>query len=77
MFNYTVAKEADNTAFLNACAKIENEIKPLKKEKLLIDVDGSAIQVYYAENKKIKVLNDYEVDAVYVESDKELSNLFN
>ena len=51
MFNYTVAKEADNKAFLNACAKIEKELKPLKKEKLLIDVDGSLIQVYYTDSK--------------------------
>ena len=74
MFNYTVAKEADNKAFLNACAKIEKEVKPLKKEKLLVDVDGSLIQVYYTDNKKIKVLNDYEIDAVYIEAEKELSN---
>lgn len=77
MFNYTVAKEADNNAFLNACAKIENEFKPLKKEKMFVDVDGSLIQIYYTENKKIKVLNDYEVDAVYINSEKELSYLFN
>ena len=55
-------------------AKIEKELKPLKKEKLLIDVDGSLIQVYYTDSKKIKVLNDYEVDAVYIESEKELSD---
>lgn len=72
MFNYTVAKEADNKAFLNACAKIEKEVKPLKKEKMLVDVDGSLIQIYYTDNKKIKVLNDYDVDAVYIETEKEL-----
>lgn len=77
MFNYTVAKEADNKAFFNACAKIEKELKPLKKENVLADVDGTLIQVYYAENKEIKVFNDYEVDAVYIESEKELSKLFN
>lgn len=75
MFNYTVAKEADNTAFLSVCEKIEKEIKPLKKEKLLVDVDGSLIQIYYTENKKIKVLNDYEVDAVYVESEADLTGV--
>ena len=77
MFNYTVAKEADNKAFLNACEKIEKEFKPLKKDNVLIDIDGTLIQVYYAENKKIKIFNDYEVDAVYIESEKELGTLFN
>lgn len=74
MFNYIIEKEADNKAFFNACAKIEKEVKPLKKEKLLVDVDGSLIQVYYTDNKKIKVLNDYEVDAVYIKSEKELND---
>lgn len=76
MFKYTVAKEADNKAFLSACNKIENQIHPLKKETPLVDVDGSVIQVYYCKNKKIKVLNDYEVDAVYIRSEKDLSDLF-
>lgn len=77
MFNYTISREADNKAFLKACSIIENGLKPLRKENILIDVDGSLIQVYYVDNQKIKVLNDYEVDAVYVQSEKELSNLFN
>lgn len=76
MFNYTVAKEADNKAFISACNKIEKQINSLKKEKLLVDVDGSLIQVYYCDNKKIKVLNDYEVDAVYIQSEKNISDLF-
>ena len=43
-----------------------------KKEKLLEDVDGTAIQFYHFDSKTIKVCNDFEIDAVYVDSEIEL-----
>lgn len=75
MFSYTVSKEADNLAFKNACIDLEKSVKISKKDKLLIDVDGTLIQIYNADGKKIKVVNDYEVDAVYIDSDIDLKDI--
>ena len=72
MFKYNIYKEADNSKFEAVCMKIENGIKGLDIEKPLIDVDGSVIQIYNSGNHKIKVYNDYEVDAVYIDSEVNL-----
>lgn len=76
-YTYTISKEADNDAFDKICLEIEKGLKSIGKEELLIDVDGSLIQRYRVENKLIKVFNDYEVDAVYVDSDIDLSDIVN
>lgn len=75
MLSYNIAKNADNKAFGTACTLIEAKFKDAKKEPLLVDVDGTQIQIYNAPGGKIKVFNDYEVDAVYIDSDVDLSNI--
>lgn len=75
MFSYNIAKEANNKAFIKACAAIESKVKGIEKEDLLIDVDGTVIQIYNTPDGRIKVLNDYEVDAVYADSDVDLSEV--
>lgn len=45
---------------------------PLRKERLLEDVDETQIQIYHGSSGEIKVVNDYEVDAVYVDSEVSL-----
>ena len=47
-----------------------------KNEKLLEDVDGTQIQIYNTPDGKIKVFNDYEVGAVYVDSEIELKEIY-
>lgn len=74
MFSYNVNAEASEKAFKEACERIEKEIKSIEKEDVLLDVDGSKIQIYAATNGKIKVYNDYEVDAVYIDSEIELKS---
>jgi len=73
VFSYTVAKEADNKAFLNTCALIEANFKEITKEEPLIDVDGSVYQTYHTPKGTIKVSNDYYVDATYVDSELNLA----
>lgn len=75
MYSYNIAKNADKKAFDHACALIETGIKDIGKEKVLVDVDGTQIQIYNAPNGKIKVYNDYEVDAVYIDSEVDLTNI--
>ena len=76
MFKYTIHKQADRKIFYNVCRQIEYILKDLNAEKPLIDVDGSVIQIYYSGRDKIKVYNDYEVDAVYIDSEVNLDKLF-
>ncbi len=66
--------EADNNAFEKCCKGIEKGLI-LSKEKLLIDVEGTLIQNYLINGKKIKVVNDYYVDAVYVDSEVDLGHI--
>ena len=76
MFSYNIAKKADNKAFKDACEAIEENMKDIEKEKLLIDVDGSLVQTYNTPKGSITVFNDYEVDAVYVDSEVDLFDAF-
>ena len=67
---------ADYDEFMKTCKAIETGVKGIKKEKLLYtDIDGSAIQIYYVNGKTIKVFDDYEVDAVYVDSEIDLTGV--
>lgn len=75
MFSYNIANTADSEAFEKVCSIIEANLKNIRKEKLLVDVDGTQIQIYATADGKIKVYNDYEVDAVYADSDVDLENL--
>lgn len=75
MYSYSISKNADNKVFNAICKKIESTIAVVKKEKLLIDVDGSEIQKYTVTGGEIKVFNDYEVDAVYVDSDIDIGRI--
>lgn len=76
MFSYTVKKTASEKAFEKTCRLIETHFKGIGKEKPLEDVDGTTIQIYHNGGKKIKVCNDYEVDATYIDSEIELKSLF-
>lgn len=75
MFSYNIHKEADAEAFEKACARIEKGVPGIKKEKILVDVDGTLIQVYHTSEGKIEVVNDYEIDAVYADSTIDLKNI--
>ncbi len=75
MFSYNIAKEADNKAFKKACAAIEAKIKSITGKRFAVDVDGSLVQTYDTPNGSITVFNDYEVDAVYADSDVDLSEV--
>lgn len=77
MFDYNICPESNKKEFYNVCKKIESHFPELEKKELLEDVDSSLIQVYYYKGDKIKVMNDTDVDALYVVSSVDLSNIFN
>ena len=56
------------------CEMIEKAYPEMKKADLLVDVDGSMVQIYGEEPTEIIVYDDYEVGAVYIKSDIDLSD---
>ena len=72
-YDYTICTEPDEDIFKRQCAALEKHIPLLEKERLMIDVDNTKIQIYLKDGKKIKVKNDYMVGAVYIQSEIELT----
>lgn len=75
-YDYTICRNNSPQVFIEACAQIETLFPNLEKKKLLIDVDGSTIQVYEKAEKKVVVYDDYDVGAVYALSDINLGEWF-
>lgn len=74
-YSYNINANANEKDFLICCKLIENSLPGIKKEELLMDVDGSLIQIYYYSGKEIAVYDDYYVDAVYVDSNVDLEKI--
>ena len=72
-FEYNVFYDNSPKEFKAACLEIEEKHPEAEKQKLLVDVDGSMIQTYTLGDKEIDVYDDYEVGAVYIKSEIELS----
>ena len=75
-YDYTIFPDNSPNEFKKACSKIESAFPNFKKNKLLIDVDGSTIQTYTKDNKDIDVYDDYDVGAVFVKSEINLDKIF-
>ena len=68
MYEYTIKKNADVNAFYEVCSLILSKVEEAEKSDYLEDVDGTQILKINTPGGEIKVYNDYEVDAVYVDS---------
>ncbi|WP_281527193.1 hypothetical protein [Ruminococcus champanellensis] len=77
MYSYTLAREINSQLFKETCDKIEKSFPFVEKKKLLIDVDGSLLQDYFINGKKIRVQNDCDVYSVYVDSEIDLKDICN
>lgn len=75
-YDYTIFPDNSPNEFKKACSRIENAFPSFKKNKLLIDVDGSTIQTYTKDNKDIDVYDDYDIGAVFVKSEINLDEIF-
>lgn len=74
-YSYNISANANEKDFLTCCKLIEKGLPNITKEELLIDVDGSLIQIYHYFGKEIAVHDDYYVDAVYVDSNINLEEV--
>ena len=75
-FSYTVATNVDDVVFSDYCAMLEKNVAGIRKEKTLIDVDGSETQIYHCNGKEIVVHNSCYIDAVYIDSQVDLLPFF-
>ena len=76
-YQYSVWPDNSVEQFNKACTQIEKNIPIISKRKLVVDVDGSTIQQYTGlNNKEIVIFDDYEIGAVYIDSDIDLSRFF-
>jgi hypothetical protein len=76
MFTYPVSQVADALCFLNVCAMLESSLPGLEKGALIAD-EGGMFQHYTLYGKTVTVNNDCGKDAVFVESELDLSHIFN
>lgn len=77
MFRYTICNQADGEIFEKQCSALEKNIPNIRKSESLTDVDESQIQEYRLAGKKIKVVNSYYTNEVYVKSEIDLIPYFN
>lgn len=77
MYTYNVEKYADTKVFENTCKKILAEAENSTLGKMFVDVDGTQYQLINTPGGEITVVNDYEVDAVYVDSEVNLDKILN
>ena len=75
MYDCTLCRDNSPDAFDKACEIIDKAFPNAQKCKLLIDVDGSTYQAYTVNGAKITILDDYDVGAVYIQADIDLSYL--
>jgi hypothetical protein len=73
-YPYDISIYPDNSPreFKSACEKIEQAFPEFRKERLLVDVDGSTIQAYTREDQEIVVYDCYDVGAVFALSDVDI-----
>lgn len=76
MYEYSICNQVDEVIYKKQCAALESHVPGLKKEEELIDVDGSAIQGYNLDGKRITVHNSFYANEVYVKSEIELEQYF-
>ncbi len=76
-YDYTINPTNSPEVFKRTCSLIEASFPGMKKDELLIDVDGSTIQIFGEEDHEIIVYDDYDIGAVIVKSDVDLSDVIN
>lgn len=76
MFNYIIYGCADEDVFYRQCKALEVHIKGLVKERLLVDVDCSLIQVYHLNGKDVVVYNSRFTNSVFIRSEEDLEPYF-
>lgn len=72
-FSYTIYPNNSVERFKSACKSFESGFPDAEKKNLIVDVDGTTIQMYRVDKNEVVFFDDYDVGAVFVESDLNLS----
>ena len=75
-YSYNVCDQANEELFHKQCAALVKYIPGLEPERLLQDVDGTLIQMYHHKRGEIKVVNDRDTWALYIDSDFDIDPYF-
>ena len=76
MFEYSICNQYDKAIFKKQCQALEAYIDSLIRDELTVDVDGSQMQEYQYKGNLIKVINSYQENEVFVQSEIELEQFF-
>lgn len=74
VFAYTLSMTAAPDIFSEACIRLEQH-GASKESELLEDVDGSLMLKYRINGLKIRIECNVDIDAVYIDSQIELSDI--
>ena len=74
-YDYTIYPDNSPEQFEAICVKLDELYSDYSKRPMLVDVDGTTIQVYEKNDKRIVVYDDYDIGAVFVKSDIRISML--
>ena len=75
-YTYNVAKEYDKSVFAETVSHLMKNIKNIMRSEYSEDpLDGNQIQVIKTPVGQIKIINDFEVGAVWVESETNLDDV--
>ena len=76
-YSYTIKPEMDLKAFLQACEKIRKKFPNAQTDGIVTDIlDGSHYEKFDIDSDCIRVYDDFDVGAVFVESTVRLNDLF-
>ena len=74
-YDYTIAKENSPAEFKSICKLLEKKMPDYDMKKLLVDVDGTTIQVFVKGDTEVVVYDDYDIGSVFIKSDIDLSGI--
>lgn len=73
-FDYTISKSYDIQKYQKAKEIIKNKFPLFSMQNEIVDsLDGDMVQIFENGEDKIRLVNDYFVGAVYVESTVEIN----
>ncbi len=75
-FHYRIYRDNSPEIFKKHTRIIQNAFPDFDKRELLIDVDGSTYQEFEKDGKEIVLFDDYDIGAVFVDSDVDMSKIY-
>ena len=76
-YDYNITREYDRTIFAKTVSLLTKSIEKIEESNYLEDpLDGDQIQIIKTPEGQVKVINDFMVGAVWVESEVSLDGIF-